>query len=256
MSVRRTLIAGNWKMNLAPEAGAALAQALVAGLADRETAADLVLAPTALALPAVVSALGGAPLGVAGQDMRAEEAGAYTGDISGPMLRAAGAGWVILGHSERRQYHAETDAAVSLKARAALTAGLLPILCVGESLEQREAGEMLTVVLGQVDGVLAGLSEEELSLVTLAYEPIWAIGTGVVATVEQAQEMHGAIRVHLAERHGDALAGRIRILYGGSVKPDNVRDLLAQPDLDGALVGGASLTADSFLALIPPFPAS
>jgi triosephosphate isomerase (TIM) len=256
MSERRVLIAGNWKMNLAPAEGAALARALVTGLADRDSNADVVLAPTALALPAVVAALGDAPLGVAGQEMRAEEAGAYTGDISGPMLRAAGAGWVILGHSERRQYHAETDAAVALKAKAAIAAGLLPILCVGETLAQREAGEMMDVVLGQVDGVLAGLSEDELSLVTLAYEPVWAIGTGVVASVEQAQEMHGAIRAHLAKGLGGALAGRIRILYGGSVKPDNVRDLLAEPDLDGALVGGASLTADSFLALIPPFPAS
>ncbi len=256
MNARRPLIAGNWKMNLAPAEGADLARALVAGLTDREAAADLVLAPTALALPAVVAALGDADLAVAGQDMRAEEMGAYTGDISGPMLRSAGAGWVILGHSERRQYHAETDAGVALKAKAALAAGLLPILCVGESLEQREAGEMLTVVLTQVDGVLNGLSEDELSLVTLAYEPIWAIGTGVVATVEQAQEMHGAIRSHLTQSLGGELAGRIRILYGGSVKPDNVRDLLAEPDLDGALVGGASLTADSFLALIPPFQAS
>lgn len=253
MSERQPLIAGNWKMNLFPEQGATLAQVLAAELARREVGADVVLAPTFLALPAVVAALGEAPVGVAGQNMNAEPAGAFTGEISAPMLRAAGAGWVILGHSERRQYHGETDADVAVKAHAALAAGLLPILCVGETLEQREAGETLSVILGQVDGVLADLCEAELELITLAYEPIWAIGTGRTASVEQAQEVHGAIRAHLNERHGEAAAASIRVLYGGSVKPDNVRGLLAQPDVDGALVGGASLDAASFLALVPPF---
>ena len=253
MSARRPLIAGNWKMNLAPHEAAALAQSVAAGLAAREPVADLVLAPTALALPAVVAALGDAPIGVAGQNLHAEPAGAFTGEISGPMLRAAGAGWVILGHSERRQLFGETDAGVAAKAKAALAAGLLPIICVGETLAEREAERTLDVVLSQLDGALAGLDAAALSLITLAYEPVWAIGTGRVATAAQAQAVHGAMRAHLRAGHGQALAEGLRILYGGSVKPDNVRELLALPDVDGVLVGGASLQAASFLALVPPF---
>ncbi len=256
MKGRQLLIAGNWKMNLTPKESAELAGAVLSGLPEKSEDADVVLAPTSLALCDVVETVGDAAVGVAGQDMNAEPSGAFTGDIAAPMLRAAGAGWVILGHSERRQYNGETDAGVAVKARAALRAGLLPILCVGETLEEREAGRALEVVLGQVDGVLASLGEEDLELITLAYEPVWAIGTGKVASVEQAQEVHGAIREHLTKRHGQAVADVIRILYGGSVKPDNVVGLMGQPDIDGALVGGASLKADSFLALIPPFPAS
>ena len=256
MSGRRPLIAGNWKMNLAPAEAADLARAVVAGLAARTVAADVLVAPTALALPAVVAAVGDAPVGVAGQNMHAAPSGAFTGEISGPMLRAAGAGWVILGHSERRQLFGETDAGVAAKAAAALAAGLLPIVCVGETLDEREQGRTLDVVLGQVDGSLAGLAPEALALVTLAYEPVWAIGTGRVATEAQAQEVHAAIRGHLGQRHGVALAGRLRILYGGSVNPGNVAGLLAQGDVDGALVGGASLAAESFLALIPPLGAA
>lgn len=256
MSARRPLIAGNWKMNLAPARSAELARAIADGIASREVAADVLVAPTALALTSVVAALGDAPVAVAGQDMRAEPAGAYTGDVSAPLLRAAGAGWVILGHSERRQYHGETDADVAAKAAAALEAGLLPILCLGETLAQREAGETLAVVLGQLDGVLAGLTAEQLDLVTVAYEPVWAIGTGRVASEAEAQEVHAALRARLGERHGAAPASRIRLLYGGSVNPDNVRGLMGQPDIDGALVGGASLKPGSFLALIPPFPAA
>lgn len=256
MSARRPLIAGNWKMNLAPREGAALARAIVAGLNGREAVADVVVAPTALALPAVVDALGEAPIGVAGQNLHPQPAGAFTGEISGPLLRAAGAGWVILGHSERRQLFGETDAGVAAKARAALDAGLLPILCVGETLAEREAGRTLEVVLGQLDGVLAGLDEAALALITLAYEPVWAIGTGRVASSAQAQEVHAALRARFRERFGAAPADALRILYGGSVKPDNVAELMAQPDLDGVLVGGASLQAASFLALIPPYTAS
>ena len=256
MSARRPLIAGNWKMNLAPADAAALARGVAAGLAGRRVEADVVVAPTALALTAVVEALGDAAVGVAGQNLHAKPSGAFTGEISGPMLRAAGAGWVILGHSERRQYFGETDAGVATKAAAALVAGLLPIVCVGETLEEREAGRTLDVVLGQVDGSLDGLSPDALALVTLAYEPVWAIGTGRVATEAQAQEVHAAMRAHLVRRHGEALAARLRILYGGSVNPGNVAGLLAQADVDGALVGGASLEAGSFLALIPPFAAA
>jgi len=256
MSSRRPLIAGNWKMNLAPREAAVLAQAVAAGLAARGPAADIVLAPTALALPAVVAALGDAPIGVAGQNLHEQAAGAFTGEISGPMLRAAGAGWVLLGHSERRQLFGETDAGVAAKAKAALAAGLLPIVCIGETLAEREAGRTLDVVLGQLDGALAGLDAAALALITLAYEPVWAIGTGRVATAAQAQAVHGAIREHLQLRHGQGLAAGLRILYGGSVKPENVQELLALPDVDGVLVGGASLQAASFLALVPPFGTS
>ncbi len=254
MSERRPLIAGNWKMHHDPAAGAELAQSILAGLSGRPVDADVVLAPTFLGIPSVAAVLSGTEIGVAGQNLHHEPKGAYTGEVSGPMLHAAGAGWVILGHSERREYFEETDAGVAQKARAALEAGLLPILCIGEKLEEREAGRTLELVLGQLDGVLAGLGEAELELITLAYEPVWAIGTGRTATGEQAQEVHGAIRARLAERFGGEIAGKIRILYGGSVKPDNFAGLMAFPDVDGALVGGASLAAGSFLALIPPFP--
>jgi triosephosphate isomerase (TIM) len=253
MSTRRTLIAGNWKMNLTPETAVELAGAIRDGLATRACEADVVVGPTNLCLKPVADLLVGSGIGVAGQNLYPVPSGAFTGEVSGEMLTAAGAGWVILGHSERRTYFGETDAGVAQKAGAAIKAGLLPILCVGETLEEREAGRTLEVILGQTGGVIEGLSESELELCTLAYEPIWAIGTGKVATTEQAQEVHAAMRGFLAGNLGDKLAGIIRILYGGSVKPDNVVALMGQEDIDGALVGGASLTGESFLALIPPF---
>ena len=255
MRPRRPLIAGNWKMNLSPAEGEALARRLRDALATRVSEADVVVAPTALALCDVARCLAGTPIQVAGQNLHAQPAGAFTGEISGPQLRAAGATWVILGHSERRQYCGETDAVVAAKARAALQAGLLPILCLGERLEQREAGRTLAVVESQLDGMLQGLTELELDLVTLAYEPVWAIGTGRTATGEQAQEVHAFLRARLAEGFGRQKAESIRLLYGGSVNPENIAGLMAQPDVDGALVGGASLKAESFLALIPPYPA-
>jgi triosephosphate isomerase len=255
MSDRRLLIAGNWKMNLNRQRAGKLTRGILEGLGRKDNSADVVLAPPFLSFTTLAELLANTQVGLAGQNMHAEPEGAFTGETSGEMLRDAGAGWVILGHSERRQYFAEDDAEIARKTRAAFLAGLLPILCVGEQLEDRETGLAEQVVLGQVDGVLAGLSEIELNLVTLAYEPVWAIGTGLTATDEQAQEIHAAIRGHLQARHGDSMADGLRILYGGSVKPDNVAGLMAQPDVDGALVGGASLDAESFLALIPPYPA-
>ncbi|MCP4545904.1 MAG: triose-phosphate isomerase [bacterium] len=256
MADRHPLIAGNWKMNLTVDEAVDLAAKIRAGIAERTVGADVVVGPTDLCVEAVSRELKGTIVGVAGQNMHKERSGAYTGEVSGEMLRAAGANWVILGHSERRQYFGETDAGVAAKAVSALAAGLKPILCVGETLEERESGRTLEVVLGQVDGVLAGLPENELAGLTLAYEPVWAIGTGLTASNEQAQEVHGAIRNRLATNLGSAIAEKIRILYGGSVKPDNVAGLLALQDVDGALVGGASLDAESFLSLIPPLPST
>ncbi len=256
MSGRRLLIAGNWKMNLDPAAGAALADGIRLGLEGRKLEADVVVGPTFLALPVVAGVLTGSGIGVAGQNLHPAPSGAFTGEVSGPMLRASGADWVILGHSERRSYFGETDAGVVEKAAAAFEAGLLPILCLGETLEEREAGRTLDVVLGQTAGVLAGMSEERLAKVVLAYEPVWAIGTGLTASPAQAQEVHAAMRAKVSELVGADLAGGMRILYGGSVKPSNVSELMGCADVDGALVGGASLKAESFLALIPPYAAS
>jgi len=253
---RRPIIAGNWKMNLDPAEGAQLATAIREGLAGRSLEADVLVAPTFLALSAVAEALTGSGLGIAGQNLHPSVSGAFTGEVSGPMLRAAGADWVILGHSERRAYFGETDAGVAEKASAAFDAGLLPILCLGESLEARETGRTLEVVLGQTEGVLEGLAPERLAKVVLAYEPIWAIGTGRTATPDQVEAVHAAIRKLLSERFGNDTSSRMRILYGGSVKPGNVAQLMACEDVDGALVGGASLRAESFLALIPPYRAS
>ncbi len=256
MNARRLLIAGNWKMNLDAAAGASLAKAIRDGLEGKRLEADILVAPTFLALPAVTEALTGSGIGVAGQNLHPAVSGAYTGEVSGPLLRAAGADWVILGHSERRAYFGETDADVAEKAAAAFEAGLLPVLCVGETLKERESGHTLDVILGQTEGVLAGLAAERLAKVVLAYEPVWAIGTGLTATPAQAQEVHAAMRARVSERLGAELAAGMRILYGGSVNPGNVVELMGCEDVDGALVGGASLKPESFLALIPPYSVS
>lgn len=250
---RTPIAAGNWKMNVSPGDAVPLVRSMRDPL-GRFRDVEVVFFPTALALATVSEMLRGSPIAVGAQNCHWETKGAYTGEIAAPMLQGL-AQYVLVGHSERRAIFGDTDEAVRRKVEAVLRAGLTPMLCVGEELAEREAGQTTDVVARQVIAALDGLAIRPERMV-VAYEPVWAIGTGVVASVEQAQEMHGAIRAHLAKGLGGALAGRIRILYGGSVKPDNVRDLLAEPDLDGALVGGASLTADSFLALIPPFPAS
>ncbi|MDP6419328.1 MAG: triose-phosphate isomerase [Candidatus Krumholzibacteria bacterium] len=253
---RRILIAGNWKMNLGPRASRDLVKGIQDGMEGRKTEADLLVAPPFVSLPAVAELLTASGIGVAGQNLHEAPEGAFTGEISAPLLREAGADWVILGHSERRQYFHESDVGVARKAAAAFDSGLLPILCVGETREERESGRTLEIVLGQTEGVLQGMPEDRLSKVVLAYEPVWAIGTGLTATPDQAQEVHRAMRERICSKHGDSIASGMRILYGGSVKPDNVRELLALEDVDGALVGGASLEAESFLALIPPFSVS
>lgn len=243
---RRPLIAGNWKMYKGGRSGVELAEACVAfarGLPE----VDVVVAPPYTALAAVADTIDGSPVRLAGQNLHPKHEGAYTGEISGPMLEECGCAWVIVGHSERRQIFGETDAFVAEKAAAALAHDLLPILCVGETLQQREAGETLRVVKQQVDAFLDVIAQSSKA-VAIAYEPVWAIGTGKTAGPTEAEEVHAAIRTWL-EKKDPSLAARTRILYGGSVKPDNAAALLACPNVDGALVGGASLDAASFGAI-------
>lgn len=243
---RRPLIAGNWKMYKGGRAGVELAEGCVAFARDLP-GVDVVVAPPYTALAAVADTIDGSPVRLAGQNIYPKDEGAFTGEISGPMLEECGCTWVIIGHSERRQVFGETDAFVADKASAALKHDLLPILCVGETLQQREAGETLRVVKQQVDAFLDVIARSPVSL-AIAYEPVWAIGTGKTAGPAEAEEVHAAIRTWL-EKKDPALAARTRILYGGSVKPDNAAALLACPNVDGALVGGASLDAASFGAI-------
>ena len=212
---------------------------------------EVVIAPVFTALKSVADRLEGSNIRVAAQDCSTEvEHSAHTGEVAADMLQDVGATHVIIGHSERRQYYCETDSFVSRKTRAALVAGLTVIMCVGETLEQREAGNAERVVSGQLNGGLSSLTASDLSRIIIAYEPVWAIGTGRTATPEQAQEMHAFIRRVFAEGHSEEAARNLRILYGGSVKPDNIAGLMSQPDIDGALVGGASLKADSFAQIV------
>jgi triosephosphate isomerase (TIM) len=240
--VRPPLVAGNWKMHGLKSSAGEL-QKIIAG-AQRLPNVELVVCPPATLIASFAAAARGSPVIIGGQDCHAEPAGAFTGDISAEMLRDAGAGAVIVGHSERRQYHGETDAAVRAKALAACRAGLLAIVCVGETQTEREAGRALAVVRAQLD---ASLPQEEAQF-AVAYEPIWAIGSGLTPTAGDVAEMHRGIRQGLCLRYGQAGQG-IRILYGGSVKPANAKELLAAEDVDGALVGGASLVAEEFLAI-------
>ena len=245
--MRRKLIAGNWKMYKTTAEAASLVEEIKKGAAGAPS--DVIVAPPYTSLVAVVAAAKGSPVAVAAQNMHFEKEGAFTGEVSATMLKDIGVSHVILGHSERRQYFAETDEGVAKKTRAALDNGLTPISCVGETLAEREAGRTMEVVGRQVGAILDAVAANEATKVVIAYEPVWAIGTGKVATPEQAQEVHAFIRGHLARRDAK-IADEVRILYGGSVKPDNVKGLMALPDVDGALVGGASLKADSFLKLV------
>ncbi len=247
--MRRPFIAGNWKMHLPRAEARALAEAVRAA-AEKTDAVDVAVAPTYTSLAPVVEALAGSPVAVAAQNCHWEVSGAFTGEISAEMVADAGCSHVIIGHSERRQLFGETDEGVNLKIKAAHRAGLKPIFCIGETLEQREAGQTFDVVGSQVRGGLADIPAERMAELTLAYEPVWAIGTGKTATPEQAQEVHAKLRALLAELYDDKVAQTVRIQYGGSVKPANVAELMAQADIDGALVGGASLKAESFAALI------
>jgi triosephosphate isomerase len=254
MSARRKIVAGNWKMNL----DRARARELTAAVAARSGEAggcELVLCPPALYVETVAGGLAatGSAVALGAQNMHDKANGAFTGEVAAPMLVDLGCRYVILGHSERRTLFGETDAIVNAKTRAALAAGLVPIVCVGETLEERDGGRTDAVVTAQIRGSLAGLAPAEIEQVVVAYEPVWAIGTGKVATPQQAQEVHALIRALLGQIASPGVAGKVRIQYGGSVKPDNAADLAAQPDIDGALVGGASLKADDFLGIARAF---
>jgi triosephosphate isomerase len=246
---RRPFIAGNWKMYKGPAEADALAETLKRSLAG-ESAVDVAVAPPFLSIPAVVARLKHSPVQVAAQNLHPEPAGAFTGEVSGEMLRQAGVAYAIIGHSERRAMFGDTDAFVEKKVHACFRAGLLPILCVGETLQEREAGQAEAVVQRQLAAALGRLTADQMGSVTIAYEPVWAIGTGRVASPAQAQEMHGTIREWLAAHFPPFVPRGLRILYGGSVKGSNAAGLLSQPDIDGALVGGASLVSDDFLAII------
>ena len=248
--MRKPFVAGNWKMNTDKQAAVALAQA-VAQVADaRGDAMTVAVCPPFVYLDAISTAVQGSALAVGAQDLYFEGNGAFTGEISTSMLKDVGCTYVLCGHSERRHVIGETDALINKKLVAALNAGLKPILCVGELLEERQAEQTETVVDTQLKQGLAGLDAAQMAQVTIAYEPVWAIGTGLTATPAQAQEVHAFIRNVLAGLFGAAVADQTRIQYGGSVKPDNTAELMTQPDVDGCLVGGASLKPESFAGII------
>jgi triosephosphate isomerase len=246
--MRRKLIAGNWKMNTDRAAAIKLARGVV-GRAGIFAGLDLLVCPPFVNLQAVSEIVKGTPVALGAQNMYHESNGAFTGETSAAMLLDTGCKYVILGHSERRHILGETDEAVNRKTHAALSAGLTPIVCVGETLQQRESGETDTVIRRQFEHSLAAISSDQIVQTVIAYEPVWAIGTGKVATPQQAEEVHSELRNLLVRRYNEGTAAVVRILYGGSVKPSNAADLLSQPNIDGALVGGASLNADDFLGI-------
>ncbi len=246
--MRKRFVAGNWKMNTDRQTAVALAAGVAAG-ADRVPDVELAVCPPHVYLDAVAGAISGSRVALGAQNMYHQTSGTFTGETSAAMLLDLGCRYVILGHSERRHEMGETDQEVNRKLHAALAAGLSPIVCVGELLDQREAGQTLEVIRKQLDGSLANLTDQQATQLVIAYEPVWAIGTGRVATPEQAEAVHVDLRKLLAERYNTAVAETVRIQYGGSVKPGNAADLLAQPNIDGALVGGASLDAESFLTI-------
>jgi len=252
--VRTPLMAGNWKMNLNHQEAVVLVQKLAWTLSDKRHdygKAEVAVLPPFTDLRSVQTLVDGDQLkiGYGAQDVSIHESGAFTGEISAAMLAKLGCSYVVVGHSERREHHGETDELVAKKAAAALKAGMTPIVCVGEGLEIRQAGTHVPHCTQQVIGSLAGLTEEQVAGLVIAYEPVWAIGTGEVATPEDAQEVCAALRAQVGESYGAAAADGVRILYGGSVKPNNVGGIMAQSDVDGALVGGASLSVDDFAAI-------
>jgi triosephosphate isomerase len=249
MEKRRPLIAGNWKMYKTPKEAAETARELDQRVAS-VTDVDIMIAPTYTALAAVSAVIYKGPIALGAQNLFWETEGAYTGEISAPMLKAVGCTYCIIGHSERRQYFAETDQSINQKIKAAIAAELKPVFCVGETEKEREAGQTFSVLDKQVQKGLEKLVSKDLESLVIAYEPVWAIGTGKTATDDQAQEAHQYIRSLVQKGFGDALAESVRILYGGSVKPGNIAALMSMPDIDGALVGGASLDAESFSQIV------
>lgn len=250
---RALCIAGNWKMNKTAVEAKAMIEELKSMVADVKDT-DIVLCPTFTALSAAVDAAAGTNIAIGAQNIHWAENGAFTGEISADMLKETGIEYVIIGHSERRQYFGETDATVNSRLNAALAAGLKPIVCVGESLEEREGNKTEDVVGAQIAGSLAGLTNAQMEGVIVAYEPVWAIGTGKVATPQQAQDTHAFIRGKVAEMFSADTAAKVRIQYGGSVKASNAAELLGQEDIDGALVGGASLKAEDFAGILANRP--
>lgn len=246
---RRKFIAGNWKMNLNRADGVALAKG-IAEAVGTESAVEVALCPPSVYLEAVAGAVKGTAVGVGAQNCYHEPKGAFTGELSPAMLVDIGCRYVILGHSERRQYFAETNGQIAKKLVAAQAAKLIPIVCLGETLPQREANQTFDVIAEQFYGSLAGLTNEQATKLVIAYEPVWAIGTGKTATPAQAEEVHAHLRKLLTTRYNAEVAGQVQIQYGGSVKADNAAEILSQPNVDGALVGGASLVAKDFLAII------
>jgi triosephosphate isomerase len=249
MHTRRPFIAGNWKMYKTCDEAVETARNLKKLVTDAADV-DIMIAPPFTALSQVAEAVSGSNIAVGAQNMHPAAEGAYTGEISAGMLLSTGCRYVIIGHSERRQYFGETDQSINQKIRSALQAGLLPVFCIGETEAQRDAGNTFSVLDKQVENGLESYVSDDLKTLTVAYEPVWAIGTGKTATTEQAQEVHAYVRQWFAKRFDDRFAQRLRILYGGSVKPSNVKDLMAMPDVDGALVGGASLDPASFSQLV------
>jgi len=247
--MRKPFIAGNWKMYRNLSEAKELASALKAAVGDFFPV-DVALCPPSTNLSTVSEAVKGTNIKVGAQNLYWEAEGAYTGEISAGMIASCGAEYVIIGHSERRKYFAETDETVNHRLKAALIGNLKPIVCIGEVLEEREADKTIDVVKTQLEGALGNLRDADMAKVTIAYEPVWAIGTGKTATPQQAQEVHKFIRMWLAEKFSGECADAIRILYGGSVKPENIAQLMKEEDIDGALVGGASLKKDSFVAIV------
>jgi len=249
--MRKPFVAGNWKMNTDSHTSVELVERIASGFVETAgKSVTVAVCPPFVYLQAVAKALGSSGIAVGAQDMYFESEGAFTGEISVSMLKDVGCLYCLCGHSERRHVIGETDELINKKVAAAIAGGLLPILCVGELLEEREASQTNEVVTRQVKEGLAGLSAEKMQAVTVAYEPVWAIGTGLTATPEQAQEVHDFIRKLLGQMYDAEIAEEIRILYGGSVKPGNAAELMSQKDIDGSLVGGASMKADDFLAII------
>ncbi len=247
--MRKPIIAGNWKLNNTSKEALELVTLLKRDLIDIE-AVDIVVCPVFTVLAEVNDALFETNIGVGAQNLYWEDSGAFTGEVSAPMIKDTGAQYVIIGHSERRQFFGETNETVNKKIKAALKHGLIPIVCVGEVLAEREANKTFDVIKNQCDGSFTNLSKEEFEKMVIAYEPVWAIGTGKTASPEQAQEVHQFIRQWIQKQYGESTASTLRIQYGGSVKAENIAELMAKPDIDGALVGGASLKADSFAKII------
>ncbi len=251
--MRKKIVAGNWKMNTTVPEGIELAKAVAEKSAQLPANVGLVVAPPFTHLAAVAEAIKGSRVELSAQNCADHEKGAYTGEVSVAMLKSVCCQWTILGHSERRQYYGETDGKLVEKVKLALSAGLGVILCVGENLDEREAGKHFDVVAGQIKNVLYNFSAEDMKSIVVAYEPVWAIGTGKTATAEQAEEIHACIRSVLADKFGREVAEDTTILYGGSCKPSNARELFAQPDIDGGLIGGAALKADDFIQIALSF---